>query len=94
MPWLDRVNGVMQSWYLGSEAGHATAAVICGEVNPSGNCLSRFPAGWRITVRTISVRCRTPATVLRSFIAMTYWWATVASSSRDIRRTTEVEVAK
>lgn len=43
MPWLDRVNGVMQSWYLGSEAGHATAAVICGEVNPSGKLPFSIP---------------------------------------------------
>lgn len=43
MPCLDRVNGVMQSWYLGSEAGHATAAVICGEVNPSGKLPFSIP---------------------------------------------------
>lgn len=36
MPWLDKVNGLMQSWYLGSEAGNATARVISGEVSPSG----------------------------------------------------------
>ncbi|MBB4034275.1 beta-glucosidase [Dysgonomonas hofstadii] len=36
MPWLDKVPALMQSWYLGSEAGSATANVISGEVNPSG----------------------------------------------------------
>lgn len=36
MPWLDRVPALMQSWYLGSQAGNATANVISGEVNPSG----------------------------------------------------------
>lgn len=36
MPWLDSVPALMQSWYLGSEAGSATARVISGEVNPSG----------------------------------------------------------
>ncbi|MFV0537258.1 MAG: beta-glucosidase [Dysgonomonas sp.] len=36
MPWLDQVPAIMQSWYLGSEAGNATANIISGEVNPSG----------------------------------------------------------
>lgn len=36
MPWLDQVPALMQSWYLGSEAGNATANIISGEVNPSG----------------------------------------------------------
>ena len=36
MPWLDQVPALMQSWYLGSEAGSATANIISGEVNPSG----------------------------------------------------------
>lgn len=36
MPWIDEVRAVMQSWYLGSYAGTATANVISGAVNPSG----------------------------------------------------------
>ena len=43
MPWLDRVQGVMQAWYLGSEAGTALARVIAGEVNPSGKLPFTFP---------------------------------------------------
>ncbi len=43
MPWLDRVPGVIQSWYLGSEAGPATAAVVSGDVNPSGRLPFTFP---------------------------------------------------
>lgn len=43
MPWLDKVRGVMQSWYLGSEAGKALANVISGEVNPSGRLPFTFP---------------------------------------------------
>ena len=43
MPWLDRVQGVMQAWYLGSEAGAALARVIAGEVNPSGKLPFTFP---------------------------------------------------
>ncbi|MDR2890340.1 MAG: glycoside hydrolase family 3 C-terminal domain-containing protein [Alistipes sp.] len=36
MPWLDRVPAVVQGWFLGSEAGNALAAVLSGDVNPSG----------------------------------------------------------
>lgn len=43
MPWLDRVQGVMQAWYLGSEAGTALARVVAGAVNPSGKLPFTFP---------------------------------------------------
>ena len=43
MPWLSNVKTVMQSWYLGSEAGNAIASVISGQVNPSGKLPFTFP---------------------------------------------------
>ena len=43
MPWLPEVKGVIQAWYLGSEAGHAIAGVISGDVNPSGKLPFSFP---------------------------------------------------
>ncbi|WP_298422691.1 glycoside hydrolase family 3 C-terminal domain-containing protein [uncultured Kordia sp.] len=43
MPWLDKVDGVIQTWYLGSMAGHAIADVISGDVNPSGKLPFSFP---------------------------------------------------
>ncbi|KAB1069750.1 glycosyl hydrolase [Tamlana haliotis] len=43
MPWLDRVKGLMESWYLGSMAGHAIADVVSGDVNPSGKLPFSFP---------------------------------------------------
>ncbi|MCB0586406.1 MAG: glycoside hydrolase family 3 C-terminal domain-containing protein [Phaeodactylibacter sp.] len=43
MPWVDRVKGLMQAWYLGSEAGNALADVISGDVNPSGKLPFSFP---------------------------------------------------
>lgn len=43
MPWLDKVPALMQSWYLGSQAGTATANIISGEVNPSGKLPFSFP---------------------------------------------------
>ena len=43
MPWLSNVKTVLQSWYLGSEAGNAISSVISGEVNPSGKLPFTFP---------------------------------------------------
>ncbi len=43
MPWLAEVKGLIQAWYLGSEAGHAIADVISGDVNPSGKLPFSFP---------------------------------------------------
>ncbi|WP_445738423.1 beta-glucosidase [Mariniflexile sp.] len=43
MPWLNSINGVIQTWYLGSMAGYAIADVISGDVNPSGKLPFSFP---------------------------------------------------
>lgn len=43
MPWIDSVDGLIQTWYLGSMAGHAIADVISGDVNPSGKLPFSFP---------------------------------------------------
>lgn len=43
MPWIDKVKAVMETWYLGSESGHAIADVISGSVNPSGKLPFSFP---------------------------------------------------
>ena len=34
--WLDRVPGLVETWFPGQEGGHALAAVLFGDVNPSG----------------------------------------------------------
>lgn len=44
MPWVKKVPAVLQAWYLGSEAGPAIAAVVTGDVNPSGKLPFTFPA--------------------------------------------------
>ena len=43
MPWILNVKAIMQTWYLGSEAGNAIADVISGDINPSGKLPFSFP---------------------------------------------------
>jgi len=43
MPWLNEATTLVQAWYIGSEAGHAIANVLTGEVNPSGKLPFSFP---------------------------------------------------
>ncbi|MEQ1537387.1 MAG: beta-glucosidase [Sphingorhabdus sp.] len=43
MPWLSRVNGVVQAWYPGQEGGQAIAEVLAGRINPSGRLPMTYP---------------------------------------------------
>ncbi len=43
MPWIKDVPSVLQSWYLGSEAGNSIASILAGDANPSGKIAIFFP---------------------------------------------------
>lgn len=43
MPWLDKVKGVFEAWYPGQQSGNAIAALLFGDVNPSGKLPVTFP---------------------------------------------------
>lgn len=43
MPWVNEVPSIVQGWYLGTEAGNALAAILVGDVNPSGKLPFTFP---------------------------------------------------
>lgn len=36
MPWKEKVAGIVQGWYIGSESGEALASILTGDKNPSG----------------------------------------------------------
>jgi len=43
MPWIDDVKGVLEVWYAGQGMGTAIAALLWGDVNPSGKLPETFP---------------------------------------------------
>jgi len=44
MPWLDRVQAVIEAWYPGNRGANAIANILFGAVNPSGRLPITFPA--------------------------------------------------
>jgi beta-glucosidase len=43
MPWIDKVEGVVEAWYAGSSGHKALANILVGEVNPGGKLPLSFP---------------------------------------------------
>src|SRR5699024_9510790 len=44
IPWLDKhIPGIVETWELGTETGHAVANVLFGDYNPSGKLVMTFP---------------------------------------------------
>ena len=43
MPWAELVPAIVEAWYPGEEDGNAVAAILFGEVNPSGKLPITFP---------------------------------------------------
>jgi len=44
MPWKDDVGAIVAAWYPGARGGEAIAALLFGDINPSGRLPVTFPA--------------------------------------------------
>jgi len=49
MPWLNQVTGVFEGFYDGQDWGAAIAALLFGDVNPSG----KLPVTWLFTIEGV-----------------------------------------
>ncbi len=58
MPWLSKVEAVVDQWYPGQTDGTSLAAVLFGAVNPSGHLPVTFPASMAKT--PVAARSRFP----------------------------------
>jgi beta-glucosidase len=43
MPWIDKVQGIVEAWYAGSSGHKALANVLLGQVNPTAKLAMTFP---------------------------------------------------
>jgi beta-glucosidase len=43
MPWVDKVNGIVEAWFAGSSGHTALANILFGDVNPSAKLAVTFP---------------------------------------------------
>ena len=44
--WLNDVDGLIEAWFAGEQAGNAIAEILLGETNPSGKLPITFPKRW------------------------------------------------
>lgn len=49
MPWLPKVDAVLDMYYPGQEGAAATARLLYGDVNPSGKLTQTFPTSEKVT---------------------------------------------
>jgi beta-glucosidase len=43
MPWVDKIQGLVQAWFSGQESGNSIADVLTGAQNPEGHLTCTFP---------------------------------------------------
>jgi beta-glucosidase len=43
MPWADKVSGILEAWYAGSDGANAVANILFGDTNPNAKLPMTFP---------------------------------------------------
>ena len=43
MPWVDKAEAIIQTWFAGQEFGNALVDIVTGAINPSGRLPTSFP---------------------------------------------------
>ncbi len=43
MPWADKVDGILEAWFAGSDGANAVANILFGDVNPNAKLPMTFP---------------------------------------------------
>jgi beta-glucosidase len=60
MPWIGKVQGVVEAWYAGSAGHRALANVLTGAVNPSGKLPISFPKSEQDLPRSVIAPAQRP----------------------------------
>ena len=72
--WIGKVNGLVQAWFGGDEAGNAIADVLLGKYDPSGKLPITFPARWKDCSAYDSYKKQDSVSVYSDGIFVGYRW--------------------
>lgn len=72
--WINKVDGVVQAWFGGDEAGNAIADVLFGKYNPSGRLPMTFPVKWEDCSAYGSYKKQDSVSVYSDGIFVGYRW--------------------
>ncbi len=72
--WINKVNGVVQAWFGGDEAGNAIADVLLGRHNPSGRLPMTFPVRWGDCSAYSSYKKKDSVSIYSDGIFVGYRW--------------------
>lgn len=74
MPWVNDVNGIIQAWYSGNEAGNALSDIVYGNVNPSGRLAITLPAREQDVPASLNMRSENGKIHYREDLFVGYKW--------------------
>jgi beta-glucosidase len=72
--WINDVDGLVQAWFGGDEAGNAIADVLLGKYNPSGKLPMTFPVKWEDCSAYGSYKKQDSVSVYSDGIFVGYRW--------------------